>query len=268
MATMIDVARRAGVSSATVSGVLNGSRFVSPELAERVLKAVRELDYTINGVARSLQTRSTQMVGMLVPHVSDPFHANVVRVVEDALKVAGYRLLPGNLRDRPEEQNRYLQLLRGQLVDGMLLYMVPGSEDELRKLVEARKPLVLMGRVPVTFKADLVAIDHVTASRMAVAHLISRGHRRIGIIPGPDRQPFSRTRVEGWRQALIAAGIEVDERLVSHGDYTVEGGQIALSRLLDLPGPPTAVLAGNFHEVVGVPRVLRQRRIGRPGGSK
>src|SRR5260370_12235729 len=99
MVTMKDVARLADVSVATVSGVLNGSRYVSPELKERVLQAIQELDYTINSVARSLQSRSTRMIGMLVPDISDPFHAAVVRVVEDALKTAGYTLMLGNVRD-------------------------------------------------------------------------------------------------------------------------------------------------------------------------
>ncbi len=264
MATIHDVARRAGVSIATVSGVLNGSRYVSPELTERVLKAVSELDYTINQVARSLQCRSTRMVGMLVPDISDPFHAAVVKVVEDALKTTGYTLLLGNLHDRPDEQTRYLQNLRAQQVDGILLYMVPGSEDEVRKLVESRKPVVLMGRAPVSFQADVVATDHRTGTRLAVEYLLSRGHRRIALIPGPEPMPFSRARVEGWRDALEAAGIRASAALASYGDYTIEGGELAAVRLLDLPEPPTAILAGNFHEVVGVLRVLRQRRIRRP----
>jgi LacI family transcriptional regulator len=258
MATMIDVAKRAGVSIATVSGVLNGSRHVSTELSERVLKAATDLDYTINQVARSLQMRSTQIIGMLVPDVSDPFHSNVVRVVEDALKTAGYTLLLGSLRDRPEEQARYIQKMRAQQVDGLLIYMVPGFEDDVRRLVEARKPVVLMGRHPTTFQADLVAIDHFTGTRLAIEHLIARGHRRIGIIPGPAFQPFSQARVAGWREALEKAGIEPDSRYISHGDYTVEGGRTAVARLLQLPEPPTAILAGNFHEVVGVLQVLRQ----------
>lgn len=264
MATIHDVARRAGVSIATVSGVLNGSRYVSPELTERVLKAVAELDYTINQVARSLQCRSTRLVGMLVPDISDPFHAAVVKVVEDALKTAGYTLLLGNLRDRLDEQTRYLQDLRAQQVDGILLYMVPGSDDEVRKLVESRKPVVLLGRAPVSFKADVVATDHRTGTRLAVEYLLSRGHRRIGLIPGPEPMPFSRARVEGWREALEAAGVKAAAELTSFGDYTIEGGELAASRLLDMPEPPTAILAGNFHEVVGVLRLLRQRRIPRP----
>lgn len=263
MATMNDVARRAGVSIATVSGVLNGSRQVSPELAGRVLEAVRELDYTINQAARSLHSRSTQLVAMLVPDISDPFHANVVRVVEDALKTAGYTLLLGNLRDRPEEQRRYLQTVRAQQADGVLIYMVPGCEDDLRRLVEAHKPVVLMGRPPTTFRCDFVAIDHVNGTRMAIEHLIARGHRRIGIIPGPEHQSFSLGRVEGWAQALKHAGLPTCPGYVSYGGYTVEGGEAGIARLLDLPEPPTAVLAGNFHEIVGVLRTLRRRRIPR-----
>jgi LacI family transcriptional regulator, galactose operon repressor len=264
MATMRDVAKRAGVSVATVSGVLNGSRYVSAELKERVLRAIRELDYTINSVARSLQSRSTRMIGMLVPDISDLFHAGVVRVVEDVLKTAGYSLMLGSLHDRPEEQSRYLQLLRTNQVDGVLLYMVPGCEEEVRKLLDSRRPVVLMGRAPLTFVADLVAIDHSTASRMAVEHLISRGHQRIGIVPGPEHQPYARARIEGWNLALRKAGLSTADDYVCYGEYTIEGGERAASQLLDCAAPPTAILAGNFHVMIGVLRVLRQRRIRRP----
>jgi DNA-binding LacI/PurR family transcriptional regulator len=264
MATMADVAKRARVSVATVSRVISGSRSVSRDVKERVLRAVRELDYTVNSVARSLQCRSTRMIGMLVPDVSDPFHAGVVRVVEDALKTAGFSLVLGNVHDRPEEQTRYLQVLRANQVDGVLLYLVPGCEDEVRKLVESRRPLVLMGRAPLTFVADLVATDHSTGSRLAVEHLIARGHRRIAIVPGPEHQPFARARIEGWHEALEAAGLPTDPDYVSYGEYTIEGGELATWRLLDLSPPPTAIFAGNFHVLVGVLRVLRQRRIRRP----
>jgi LacI family transcriptional regulator len=263
MATMMEVAHRARVSIATVSGVLNGSRNVTPKLRRRVLKAVEDLDYTVNNLARSLHSRSTQLIGMLVPDISDPFHANVVRVVEDVLKTAGYSLLLGNLRDRPEEQTRYLQVLRAHQVDGILIYMVPGCEGEIRKLVAAKKPVVLLGRAPESFEADLVAIDHVTGSRMAVGHLLGRGHHHIGIIPGPGGQPFSRGRVEGWRQALESAGIGTTDSYVRFAEYTIDGGASAASMLLDQDEPPTALLAGNFHLVVGTLRALRQRRISR-----
>jgi LacI family transcriptional regulator len=261
---MIEVARRAKVSIATVSGVLNGSRYVSPGLKQRVLDAVGELDYTVNQIARSLQSRRTQMAGMLVPDISDPFHASVVRVVEQSLRVAGYSLMVGSLHDQPEEQSRFIQILRGNQVDGLLLYLVPGHEGEIRRMVETKKPIVLMGRAPQGFQADVVATDHVTGTRLAIEHLITRGHTRIGILPGPASQTYSADRVTGWRTALKKANLQANPRYIGYGEFSFDGGSSAASVLLDLSPRPTALFAGNFHVLIGILRVLRSRKISRP----
>jgi LacI family transcriptional regulator len=259
MATIVDVAKRASVSIATVSGVVNGTRRVSPELTRRVQEAILELDYSVNHVARSLQSRRTQLIAMLVPDISDPFHADVVKVVEDVLKASGYLLIVGSIHDQSEEQARYIQSLRSNQVDGLLLYLVPGYEAEVRKLIDMKKPLVLMGRAPKGFKADVVATDHVTGTRLAVEHLIQKGHNRIGIVPGPFPQPYSADRVRGWRQALTAARLPADQSLVCHEDFTVQGGERAATRLLNLENQPTAIFAGNFHSLIGLLRILRYR---------
>jgi LacI family transcriptional regulator len=264
MSTMVEVARRAKVSIATVSGVLSGSRYVSPELRQRVLDAVGELDYTVNQIARSLQSRRTHMAGMLVPDISDPFHASVVHVVEESLRVAGYSLILGSLHDQPEEQSRYIQILKGNQVDGLLLYLVPGHEAEIRRLVEMKKPIVLMGRAPQGFQADVVATDHVAGTRLAIEHLIAKGHARIGILPGPASQTYSADRVTGWRAALTKANLPANPCYIGYGEFSFGGGWSAASALLDLSPPPTALFAGNFHVLIGILRFLRLRKISRP----
>ena len=156
MATIHDVAKRAGVSTYTVSAVLNQSAFVSPEFTKRVREAVAELDYTVNELARGLQSRKTRTVGMLIPDIANPFYAKVVRGVEDILREAGYSLILGNTYNKPEEQLRYCSVFRSRQVDGLLLFVAPGESPEVRRMVDAKKPVVFVGRAPGDYEADTV----------------------------------------------------------------------------------------------------------------
>jgi LacI family transcriptional regulator len=144
--TIYDVAKKAGVSTYTVSCVLNKSAYVSPALTKRVEAAVKELDYTPNAVARSLQTRSTKTIAMLIPDIGNPFYARVVRGVEDRLRRDGYSLILGNSYNDAAEQARYVNLFKSRQVDGLLLYIAPQGEANLAPLVAARRPVVLIGR--------------------------------------------------------------------------------------------------------------------------
>ena len=184
MPTIYDVARRAGVSTYTVSSVLNQSAKVSPELTKRVLKAVHELDYTMNALARSLPTRETKTVGMLIPDIANPFYAKVVRGVEDTLRKSGYSLLLGNTYNQVDEQSRYVVLFRSRQVDGLLLFVSAGEDTELRSFISKGKPVVFVGRKPIGLKADSVSADNRTGTELAVAHLARKGHKRIALLNG------------------------------------------------------------------------------------
>src|SRR5689334_19619194 len=133
MATIYDVARKAGVSTATVSAVINRTSYVSPELTQRVKVAIKELDYTLNHLAHAMQTRTTRTIGMLIPDMGnpDPFYGEVVRGAEDVLRKKGYLLILGHTYNRVEEQSRYLSAFRSRLVDGVLLFQSAGSDEEL-----------------------------------------------------------------------------------------------------------------------------------------
>ncbi|MFN3325678.1 MAG: LacI family DNA-binding transcriptional regulator [Bryobacteraceae bacterium] len=264
MATIYDVAKRAGVSTYTVSAVLNRSAFVSPELTKRVLEAVQELDYTINDLARSLQTRKTRTIGMLVPDIGNPFNAKVVRGVEDKLRNAGYTLLIGNTYNDTTEQTRYLAIFRSKQVDGLLIYLAAGEEDDVRRVVEAKKPIVMVARAPHTFEADTVTGDNVEGARMAVEHLIARGHQRIGILVGQLSLTTSADRVEGWRLTLQAHGLPAPDEWIGEGDWTETSGCDYVRRVFAGPNPPTAVFAANFLMMVGVLRGLKDLRLAVP----
>jgi len=150
MATIQDVARRAGVSTYTVSAVLNQSARVSPRLTERVLRAARELDYTISFVARSLQTRRTLTMGMLIPDIGNPWFGKVVRGVEDVCRQQKYSLFLGNTYDQPETQQRYLDVFRSRRIDGLPVFLAPYSEVQFASLLKKGPPVVFLAgaRVP------------------------------------------------------------------------------------------------------------------------
>lgn len=259
MPTIRDVAARAGVSTATVSAVLNDSAYVSPALTERVRKAVRELNYTINAVARGLQSRSTRLIGMLVPDIAEPVYSRMVKGVEQGLKPAGYSLLLASTHNRGAEQSRHLELLRSKQVDGMLALLAFGPEDDLRQAVEAGLPMVFLARKPATFTADCVVVDNIAASRRATGELLAAGHRRIGILVGPRELVVSQDRIDGWRRALVDAGIPAREEWIFEGDYTASSGEAAMERLLALDEPPTALFAAGFLMMTGCLAVARRR---------
>lgn len=198
MATIYDVARQAGVSIATVSAVLNKSSYVSPELTRRVKQAVNEMDYTINHLAHSLQTRETRTIGMLIPEVGnpDPFYGQVVRGAEDIFRRKGYLLILGHTYNRLAEQSRYLAAFRSRLVDGVLLFQAAGEDEELNRMIAKKRPIVFVGRVPSGIGADIVATDIVAGTQMGTERLISRGHRRIGLLTVGSSLSVAAFRVE------------------------------------------------------------------------
>jgi len=261
MPTIYDVARRARVSTYTVSSVLNGTAYVSPELTKRVRDAVRELDYTINDLARGLQTRKTWTIGMLIPDIASPFYAKVVRGAEDMLKESAYSVLLGSTYDSPVEQSRYLAVFRSKQVDGLILFISPGDDREVRALVAAKKPLVFVGRTPRGLQADTVSADNRRGTQLAVGHLISKGHKCIALITGHADLSTSAARVSGWKRALRQAGLSGRREYVGEGDWTAESGDRLMQGFLKLDECPTAVFAANFLMMTGVLRALKEAKL-------
>src|SRR5690348_4971339 len=252
MPTIYDVARRARVSTYTVSAVLNRSAYVSPELTERVHAAVHELDYTINELARSLHTRKTRTAGMLIPDIANPFYAKVVRGVEDVLKQSGY-----SLYNDAAEQTRYLGVFRAKQVDGMLLFVAPRAEEELQPLVAAQKPVVFVGRTPSQIKADSVSADNLYGTRMAIEHLIAKGHKTIALLPGEILVSTGADRVAGWRSALESARLAAPSQLIGACKWSAESGFQATQELLSRRPRPTAIFAANFLLLTGALRAIQ-----------
>ncbi len=265
MATIRDVARAAGVSVATVSHVINGTRPVAPETAARVRRTMEALDYHPNAVAQSLRTRRTHAIGAVVSDITNPFFATLVRGAEDAAIEAGYSLIVCNSDESTQKEDRYVRLLRRRQMDGLLISPVgDGSSEAVQELPRWKTPFVFIDRRAKGIEADAVLSDNIDGGYQATKHLIERGHRRIGIILGIEGATTTEERLGGYRKALDEAGLHFSGELAAYGGYRVEGGQRATEKFLSLPNPPTAIFSTNNLMTVGVLKTLAQRRIAVP----
>ena len=257
MATIREVAARARVSTATVSHVLNQIIFVSPRLKARVLKAVDEMNYHPNAMARSLRTMKSKTVGMIIPDITNPFFPAVVRGAEDVLSRAGYTLIVGNSDYLIEKEETYYRTLTAKRVDGLLLEITPVTPPPylLRHDFE-RTPVVYIDRFYRNFRGDAVLVDNYSGSLDAVTHLIEAGHRRIGIITGPLNMTMARRRLKGYEQALRRHGLKRDPNLVREGRVDLESGYTQSKTLLTLNERPTALYISNGLMTMGCTRAL------------
>lgn len=242
--TMQDVAERAGVSVSTVSHVINGTRYVSPELTERVRTAMAELRFQPNAVARSLRRKETLTLGMIVPDNANPFFALLAHAVENACYEHGYSLILTNSGGDLARELANINVLLGKQVDGLILAAVGLSSRDLKQVLRSA-PVVLVDRNLPGVEADALLVDNLGGGREATRHLIALGHRRIGCITGPSTTTPSADRVTGYRAALEEAGIPVDETLIARGDFQFAGGYAGAQALLALPEAPTAIFACN-----------------------
>jgi LacI family transcriptional regulator len=264
MATMNDVARAAGVSVATVSHVVNSTRFVSPERVERVHAAMRELDYTPDATARSLRVGRTHTLGLVIPDNSNPFFAELARSIEEAGFDAGYTTIVGNSVERPDRERQYVSTMLSKRVDGLIIAPAGAEERALSRLLrKAGIPIVVVDRtLPV---ADVVVYDNVDGSRQAAEHLLELGHKRIASITGPPDLAPSTERLEGFVRALADAGVEVHDDAVVAGDFHFAGGREATAELVQRGRSFTALFAANDLMAAGAIRELTARGMSVPG---
>ncbi|WP_374446514.1 LacI family DNA-binding transcriptional regulator [Stella sp.] len=258
-ATIRDVARVAGVSTATVSATLTGSAPVSAALTERVHAAVAEVGYRPDAVARSLRRGETRMLGLLLADITNPFTTAVVHAVEAAAHASGYTLMLCNSDEDPAKERTYLDLLRAQRADGVMLMPVGFGRDygqQVRRMLDA--PTVLVDRTIPDLPLDAVTVDGRTGTREAVGHLASLGHRRIAILSGPAGVSASDERVAGYRAALDEAGITFDPALVRDGAFRQDRARAATLELLRAPEPPTALFACNNLMAIGMMRAVAE----------
>ena len=262
MATIRTVADLAGVSTATVSHVINETRVVSAPLTARVLDAVEQLHYHPDVVARSLRRRETLTLGLLVPSVEIPFFAVVAREVEAAANDLGYSVILCNSGWSLDRERQYIHNLLARRVDGLLCISMDMTAEHIAPLLRRNTPVVLFdeGTMP-GIELDAVEIDNFQGAYDATVHLLDLGHRRIGCVAGIGSSPLNDARIYGYQQALDQAGIAFDHGVLYEGDYTADSGLVHGRALLDSPAPPTAVFAFNDLMAMGVMQAAHERNL-------
>ena len=259
MATIKDVALRAGVSVTTVSHVVNDTRHVSAKGRERVELAIRELGYVPNAMARSLKSNTTSTLGMLIPNSSNPYFAEIVRIVEDRCFGAGYTLVLCNTDDEPRRQSVYLQVLAERRIDGLIVVSTGDDDSLVTQLQGLRIPTVLVDREIADPSCDLVETAHMQGGLLAVRHLLSLGHKRIACLGGPEGLTPSEQRIEGWRMALAEAGTTPNaDALLWRGAFTSQSGYEAMHAILRTEHPPSAVFVCNDLMAIGALRAAHE----------
>ena len=269
-ARLDDVARRAGVSLSTASRVINNNGYpVAESTRERVLEAVRALNYSPSVLARALVTKRTQIVGVIVGDVEDPYFAEIVRGVEDVARRAGYLVIVCNADRDPATELSYLRTLLDYRVDGVIL-AGGGVLDEAfqQSHVQAVARLEHQGSVVVALaevaaEVPRISIDNRGAAAAMARHLIGLGHRRIGVIAGPERITTAQSRLQGIRDVLGEGGLPPE--LIANGDFTVSGGERAAEALCARSPMPTALLAVNDQMAIGALTAAHRRGLNVPG---
>jgi len=265
VATARDVAQRAGVSTSTVSHVSNDTRIVSDGVRRRVLEAMHELGYEPNAVARSLKTRRSHTVALIMSDIGNPFFTSVVRGVEDVLRAHGFTLILGNSDEDRGREEAYLRLLGAGRVDGLILAPAGDSYPYIDRLMQTKTALVFLDRVVAGSEVPAVLLDNSQAARMATQHLIALGHRRIGMVSGRPGISTTSERLAGYQAALVAAGIAYDPCLVAEGRSRLEDARHATSRLLELEERPTALVVANNLMTIGAVMAIEARGLDIPG---
>jgi LacI family transcriptional regulator len=245
MTTIREVADRAGVSIATVSHVLNDTRFVSDDLRSRVQQAMRDLGYQPNRLARSLRSGKSHTVGLVLPDSSNPYFAEVARSVQSTAFELGYSVLLCNTDGELDKEALYGALLIEKQVDGVILIAAGASGQHMRDLQQRGIPLAVVDRASPDAFVDSVQIDNRAGGRLAAQHLVDLGHRRIACIGGPPEVYPSYDRVYGYLDARRAADLPDDADTVINANFRPDGGYAATRHLLSLPEPPTAIFACN-----------------------
>lgn len=265
MPTIQDVAKKAQVSTATVSRVINESGFVSDELKKKVHQAMEALDFRPNSFARSLRKNQSYLVALMISDISNPFFTSLVRGVEDVVNKSGLNLILCNTDENEDKERTYVEILCEKRVDGVIMAPAGHSRSHLEMFARHGIPVVFVDRVLQDVKVDAVLLDNIGGAYKATTHLLKLDHRRIGIITGKQDISTTWEREEGYRKALADFGIEYRPELVVSSNSRSDSGYEAARTLMNLRERPTAIFTTNNLITIGAVQFLKESGVKIPG---
>ncbi|HTV16590.1 MAG TPA: LacI family DNA-binding transcriptional regulator [Acidobacteriaceae bacterium] len=260
-----DVARHARVSIATVSRTINGVSTVDKELAKRVWKAIRELNYFPNTHARALVSGRSRLLGLLVSEITNPFFPELVQGFEDVATRHGYEILIGSTNYEPDRMKNCVRRMVERNVEGVAIMTFGIEGPLLEELSQRQIPMVFVDAAPAQERMSAIAVNYQQGIREGVQHLAVLGHRRIAFISGPLMQRSAQLRKAAFLKAVAEIGLEPPPQWLLEGDHTLEGGMKCMETLLQVPERPTAVMCSNDMTAIGALRVLARNGISVPG---
>jgi len=259
-----EVARRAGVSTATVSRTLNNPSMVDPKTAKRVRKVVEELRYYPNSQARSLVSGRSRILGLIVSDITNPFFPELVKGFEDVAIHNGYEILVSSTNYDSARMALCVRRMLERKVEGVAIMTSEMDKHLIDQLAHRNVPMVFLDVAPTGNRIGNLVVDYAMGVNEAVEHLLSLGHRRIGFISGPSTLKSARIRRSAFLRALSRCGIDEDKCLVESGDHTIYGGLDAMARMLQSCPLPTAVLTSNDLTAIGTMRAVRRAGLSVP----
>lgn len=259
--TMKDVAAHLGISSSTVSRAVNNTGYVSEEMRAKISDAISALEYQPNLLARGLRKKSTSLIGLIVPDLMNPYYTGIAQTIENLLAAREFRMILSLTNDNPMSELLYLQEMQKQRVAGIIISTSGHNQEYLNSLSRAGLPIVAHMREIRSRTMDNVGAPDCEGAQTAVNHLVGLGHRRIGILCGPQILSTGRNRLMGYQQALKAAGIAADTRLIKIGAFRRPFAIQATGELLDLNPRPTAIFAAGGELTAGLLKMLHERGV-------
>jgi DNA-binding LacI/PurR family transcriptional regulator len=263
-ATLKEVATLAGVSTATVSNVLNETKNVSDEVKNKVFSAIQELNYQPNIVAKSLRVQESRIIGLLISDIANPFFSIVVRGIEEELAKSDYSILLCNTDSSVEKEDKYLKVLIGKRVDGLIVSSTGNTGDYFRSMEKTGVPMVFLNRCPDFMVSDVIMTNNIKGSYSGTEHLIRHGFEKIAIITGPISISTGKDRLTGYKRALEDYGITESDELVKEGNFDIESGYMKMKELMEQDNKPDAVFISNNSMTLGAYKYLKESGISIP----